>query len=216
MWVYSGLRKCPISYTFIREHLEATLDRCCFCFFFFFFRNVNSCTDITGRLQPPKPRLTSFSVFFEAVRRLTLDLVCHPANTLHGLLFGIVKSLPALNLEITCGLHDMSKMQNLPRGDDDKKKERKKKKKSWPIQTFALQFAIDSASGTSDIEAFFFPLLPPLCKGLYPTWRDECSSARDKLPRIDKAARPAPAALRQAAESMWQHYVHRAPTVQKT
>lgn len=80
-----------------------------------------------------------------------------------------------------------------------------------------MQFAIDSASGTSDIETFFFFSFLRCAKAF--TRRDDTSVAvqeTDKLQRIDKAARPAPAALRQAAESMCQHYVHRAPTVQKT
>lgn len=52
-----------------------------------------------------------------------------------------------------------------------------------------------------------------LCKGLHPTIRD-CSSATNKqTEHEDKAARPAPAALRQASASMWQHHVHRALTV---
>lgn len=83
-----------------------------------------------------------------------------------------------------------------------KKRIREKKDKSRLTRNFALQFAIDSASGTSDIETFFFSFLR--CAKAF-TPRDETSVAvqeKNKLQRIDKAARPAPAALRQAAESM--------------
>lgn len=106
--------------------------------FFFFFRSAASAPALTSQggclSSPPRPALVfslrlcclepipSFSLT-QPEQNLRLCLVCRPATTLHGLSFGIrLKSLPALNLEITCGLHDiMSKMQNLPRGDDNRK-----------------------------------------------------------------------------------------------
>lgn len=56
-------------------------------------------------------------------------------------------------------------------------------------------------------KVFFFSFLR-WAKAFTP--RDETSVAvqeTNKLQRIDKAARPAPAAVRQAAESVWQHDV---------
>lgn len=108
---------------------------------FFSFQNATSAA-LTSHSRMAAAPPTSFSVFFEAVL-FRADSVFHPDSTRTKpytgfdlspcnhttwlVVWGTVKSLPALNLKITCGLHDiMSKMQNLPRGDDNEKKKEKK------------------------------------------------------------------------------------------
>lgn len=105
----------------MRERLGATFDR---RRFFPQKLSVSSCTDLTaagvgGGCSLP----TSFSVSFEAVlfradsvslsltqpdQNLTLGFGLSPCNYATWLVvWDTVKSLPALNLEITCGVRDI-------------------------------------------------------------------------------------------------------------
>lgn len=126
----------------MRERLGATFDRRRF-----FFRNLESAPALTSRgggaaasqpalVFPLKlcclERILSLSLSLSLTQpeqNLTLGFGLSPCNyTTWLVVWDTVKSLPALNLEITCGVRDiMLKTQNLPRGDDKKKNKREKR-----------------------------------------------------------------------------------------